>query len=752
MKNDFKIYVQVYVDIQKAELNKPFTYGVPGDMANSLFPGCAVKAPFGNRTILGYVTDISPFPPSLPKNVTIKPIIEVIPTNSLWDREMVELAGWIESYYGTNFVSALKVLVPGPVRVQKDGTLPGIKKIKKVLLKMENPEEKVKLKKRAPAQYKVLEFLKKNPGVIPLSELINATGAPYSSIQGLEKKGYVEVFQESPRLKYFHPYRAGSQTHLKLTADQHKVYEGLLELLETEKMNIALLHGITGSGKTEIYLQLIDQALKSGKEALVLVPEISLTPQAIQRFKSRFSEEIAVLHSRMTPTERRQMWWNIKNKKVRVVLGARSAVFAPLENIGIIVVDEEHESSYKQESEPRYHARQVAIKRAITHDALVILGSATPSLDAYYRVRQGVYHLFELPRRVGQSKLPDIIPVDLKKDYKSKDHGILGETLKTEMSRIIAKGEQAILFLNRRGFSSFLLCLECGNVIKCPYCDVTLTYHKIGRALKCHHCDYQRPAPDICPFCRGIKIVTPSHGIQKVEEEIDQLFPGIKKIRMDRDTTKGRDAHRFLLEKFARREASVLIGTQMIAKGLDFPGVTLVGVILADISLNMPDFHSLENTYQLLTQVAGRAGRREAPGKVIIQTYNPGTPVIKAVQLQNYEDFFNWELSNREKLNYPPFSHLINIILTGEINERVRDYALLLADVLSNRNLRKNFISVLGPAPCPLSRVKSRYRWHLMLKCRKIPRAVAIVRAVVKKFSVPSGVTFSMDVDPISIM
>jgi primosomal protein N' (replication factor Y) len=748
----YSAYAQVYPDIQTARLNKPFTYGVPPDLSKSIYIGGMVKVPFNNRVVLGYVSDLSPFPPSMPGNVTIKAVEEAVEGASLWDREMLGLARWMEEYYACSFLSALKVLVPAPVRPDSSGKT-AVSRVRKVLLQKDPADENALPSRLTPPQERLLRELGRGQGARAAPELLKRAGVSDAVLKALEKKGYLKIFFDAPDSKYFHNYPVAATGTLALTQDQQEVMGSLLHLSGQGKAAVALLHGITGSGKTEIYLQMVEKIIQEGREALVLVPEISLTPQAIQRFRDRFAESIAVLHSRLTDGERRQMWWKIKNKEVRVVLGARSAVFAPLENIGIIVVDEEHESSYKQESDPRYHARQVAVKRAMHHNALVILGSATPSLEVFHWAEKGQYQYLSLPRRIGASVLPEIEVVDLKKDLPAdRSRAIIGETLKGELKLVLAQDQQAILFMNRRGFSAFILCRECGNVIRCPYCDITLKFHKAEKAIKCHYCDYRREAPDVCPICRGVKIEPVSAGIQRVEEELLQLFPDISHIRMDRDTTSGRDAHYQLLSRFARKEASVLIGTQMVAKGLDFPGVTLVGVILADVSLYLPDFRSLERTYQVLTQVAGRAGRRDRVGKVIIQTFNPDSPVIQSVMKQDYREFFQWESGNRQKLNYPPFAHLINLLFTGDSDDRVREYALSLADGLRSRKLKSHFIAVLGPAPCVLSRIKSRYRWHVTLKGKKVKQMAAVVKAVAERLPPPAGVAFSVDVDPLSML
>lgn len=750
-EKEYELYAQVLVDVHSRKLDKPFTYGVDENQAHKIYVGAIVTVPLRRRSVRGYVVDLNEFPPSLPKGVVIKSVESVADADSLWDNEMIDLARWMEHYYGCTFLDALKVMIPAPVRAEKDGGIPPEPRVKMVVFK-NAPDDREKFERRAPGQAMALKYLMKRKKPVTFSSAVKESEMSHSTFRALEKKGYVEIFEGSPSFRYFHEFPAGTTGAFNLTDDQKKAYNTLIEKYRSPGVKVALLHGITGSGKTEVYLHLIEKALGDGKEAIVLVPEISLTPQAIDRFCGRFGEEIAVLHSRLTGVQRRQMWWKIRHKEVRVVLGARSAVFAPLENIGIIVVDEEHDGSYKQEREPRYNARQVAIKRAMHHKALVILGSATPSMESYYYAMEDKYTFLDLPRRIGESVLPEIEIVNLKNDFEEKRGRIIGDTLTGEMLEVLSRGEQVMLFMNRRGFSAFLLCYECGNVIRCPYCDITLTYHKTGHTIKCHYCDYHRPAPSVCPFCGGHKLSTPALGIQKVEEELREYFPGITYIRMDRDTTRGRDSHHRILSSFAGRKAQILIGTQMIAKGHDFPGVTLVGVVLADVSLYLPDFRSLERTYQVLTQVAGRAGRREARGKVIIQTYNPDTPVIKAVARQDFKEFYNWESANRRVLNYPPFSHVINLLFTGKNESKLREYAIIFSDLLRNKKFKDLFIAILGPAPCPLSRIKSKYRWHVTLKGNRVVKMVAVIKAISRKFSTPSDIRFFIDVDPTSLM
>ncbi|MCE1247635.1 MAG: primosomal protein N' [Firmicutes bacterium] len=755
MQNEFSLYAQVLVDIHARALDKPFTYGIKQEHAGKIAVGSAVKVNFNNRLIMGFVIDISDKPPVFyGKQFEIKPIEEVAAPDSLWDKEMLDLAGWMQKYYGCSFLDALKVLIPAPVRIKKDGSMPEDPKVKMAVFVAEPEESWDKFEKRSPSQAAGLKFLQEQKTPVKLADAVKQTGLSHTGFSSLAKKNLIEIYEGSPSFQYFHRFPAQVSGEFELTDDQQKVLDDMLGKIHSGKPGVAMLYGVTGSGKTEIYLRIIKQILEEGREAIALIPEISLTPQAIERFRSRFGEEIAILHSRLTGTERRLMWWKIRRKEVRVVLGARSAVFAPLENIGVIVVDEEHDESYKQERDPRYNARQVAVKRAMQHNSLVILGSATPSLESFHYAKQKKYDMYRLPARVGESNLPSIELINLKEDFSNKEKrfGLIGDTLKQEIQDTLNKDEQVILFINRRGYSAFIMCRECGNVLRCPYCDITLTYHKSDGLMKCHYCQYERPAPSICPICQGVKLIMPSLGIQEVEDELAEFFPGVPFIRMDKDTTGEKDAHTKIIREFADGKAKILLGTQMIAKGHDFPGVTLVGVILADVSLYLPDFRSLERTYHVLTQVAGRAGRRNTPGKVIIQTYNPKTPVLQAVARQNYEDFFKWEIDNREALNYPPYARIVNILLTGSNQEAIREYSVNFSDLLRKKQFRSVFIAVLGPAPCPLSRIKNRYRWHITIKTHNVPKTVAVVKAVLARYPNPTDTGFFMDIDPVSLM
>ena len=519
---------------------------------------------------------------------------------------------------------------------------------------------------------------------------------------------------------------------LPLTDVQTQAIEPILAAVSRGERKTFLLHGVTGSGKTEIYLQSIAAVLKHGKEAIVLVPEISLTPQMVKRFKQRFGGQVAVLHSGLSAGEKFDEWLKIHRKQVKVAVGARSAVFAPFENLGMIIIDEEHESSYKQEESPRYHAREVAAWRSAYHQCPLVLGSATPSLESYARSIKKVYHLCELGERVHSQTLPTVEMVDMREELRAGNRSIFSKTLIESLKETIAKGEQCVLLLNRRGYSTFIICRDCGYVAECPHCDISLTYHKFKRRLKCHYCGFEKSADKICPECQSEHIRFFGTGTQKVEEELGKFIPEARVIRMDVDTTSRKGSHEKLLSAFAGKQADILLGTQMIAKGLDFPDVTLVGVITADTMLNLPDFRSAERTFQLLTQVAGRAGRHERPGKVIIQTYTPEHYSIQYASKHNYHAFFNREMSIRKRQAYPPYVYLTAITISHRDLMKTIAVSEQIATFLKN-NLSQQAV-VLGPAACVIPRIKDRYRYQCMVKYKNEPKLLETLQHILANY------------------
>jgi primosomal protein N' (replication factor Y) len=576
-------------------------------------------------------------------------------------------------------------------------------------------------KKKSPAQSKCLELLLENEGQLSHRELTAEHRISASSLKGLEKRGLIES-SEVERIRESDWGLDVPETQpSSLTEDQQEIQQKIKTAMDQGGYSPFLIHGVTGSGKTQVYIEAIREVLKRGKQALILVPEISLTPQIISRFKANFAEKVGCLHSGMSAGERFDTWRRVGNGDLPVVVGARSAVFSPLENLGLIVVDEEHVSSYKQDDPaPRYNARDVAVMRAKLNKTVVIMGSATPSLESYHNAQQGKYVLCELKERVKKQKLPSVDIVDLAQERKNKNFSFLSSDLSSLLKDRMARKEQALLFLNRRGFSSFVKCQDCGHIEKCPRCDITLTFHRTDFSLRCHYCGHQKKAPDLCPGCCGHRFMYKGAGTQKIEEEVKKSFPDVLMERMDLDTTTRKGAHRRLLSDFGRKKFGVLLGTQMITRGLDFPDVTLVGVISADLGLDLPDFRSKERTFQLLAQVAGRAGRRK-------------------------------------DLGYPPFNHLILMVFSGRNLKQVTARALSFSALLKRKagKGRQGRLEILGPAPAPISKVKNQHRWQLLIKTKKVSGVGGLIKELLrdkKSAKKKEAVRISVNVDPMDML
>ncbi len=615
----------------------------------------------------------------------------------------------------------------------------------------------------------MLEYLQKHPEPIKLTELLSRLHITAAAVKGLAERGWVrleevEVQRDPYASRTFRP-----TSPLPLTPEQQKVFDCIKDAVLSGEQRVFLLNGVTGSGKTEVYLQSIQTCLDQGREAIVLVPEISLTPQMVERFKGRFGNRVAVLHSRLSHGERYDEWRKIVRREVSVVIGARSAVFAPFTKIGLIIIDEEHESTYKQEESPKYHARDVAIARASEHGAAVVLGSATPSLESMYRTgREAVlsatpdrpaFELLTMTSRVEGRPLPRVHIVDMREELKNGNRSMFSRALYKAIEERLHKKEQTVLLLNRRGYATFVMCRTCGYVANCPHCDISLTYHQSSRAIRCHYCGYAERELTACPDCGSEHIRHFGTGTQRVEEELSKLFPGIRVIRMDVDTTTEKGSHEKWLTIFKNRQADLLLGTQMVAKGLDFPHVTLVGALAADSVLNLPDFRAAERTFQLLTQVAGRAGRHELPGEVFVQTYTPEHYSILSASKHDYQGFMLKEMLMRKQHNYPPFHRLVLITLSHEqVQLLIRSgeaVAARLKELASQMQAEGTELEVLGPVASPISRIKDRYRFQCMIKYRGemdiaglVQQAVAVLDDAVKQ----RKLTVSVDVDPQILM
>ncbi|MFC6651386.1 primosomal protein N' [Paenibacillus rhizoplanae] len=626
---------------------------------------------------------------------------------------------------------------------------------------------------RSARQKEVLSYLIDMEALLPmpLKDILAILQVTAGTVKTLADKGYIEISEIEV---YRDPYRGRDfkpSTPLPLTAEQEVVYKRIVATVEQQAHEVFLLHGVTGSGKTEIYLQSIQRCIEQGRQAVVLVPEIALTPQMVERFKGRFGSGVAVMHSRLSVGERYDEWRKIREGKAMVAVGARSAIFAPFANLGLIIMDEEHEGSYKQEENPKYHARDVAVRRAEQGGAVVILGSATPSLESYHASRsQSDIHfspiLLEMPSRALGNELPKVAVVDMREELKEGNRSMFSRSLHAALVSRLERGEQTVLLLNRRGFSTFVMCRSCGYVAGCPECDISLTYHSRSDNLRCHYCGHAEPAPKLCPECGSEHIRFFGTGTQRVEEELGKLFPGIRVIRMDVDTTTEKGSHEKLLNQFRDKKADVLLGTQMVAKGLDFPDVTLVGVITADSALNLPDFRAAEKTFQLLTQVAGRAGRHQLPGEVVVQSYTPEHYSIIHASGHDYRSFVRDELKHRKELHYPPYCRLILVTLSHEqlplLLKLAENYALSIQGKArqlrwygSLDKLSSDALDLLGPVASPLPRLKGRYRFQCILKWRGAIDAIGLARQVAEELEDSvrdKGLQISIDVDPQMLM
>ncbi|MDW7673740.1 MAG: primosomal protein N', partial [Bacillota bacterium] len=599
-------YAEVIVDINHHQVDKSFDYQVPIEFYQQVMVGKRVLVPFNNRKLVGFIVGL--------KNesdiLQAKAIIEILDDIPVVPADLIELSKWIPSQYFCQQIQILKSFLPGKVKRFKKNTE------KHVALVMNSAEGQLS-KNRAPVQYAIINFLKEHAEPVSLTAIKSALGEVSASLRALEAKGLIVISEEIADKNPYALKKFEQRNFLTLTNEQESTLTEIIGAIDRKNFASFLLHGVTGSGKTEIYMQAIAKIISHHKEAIVLVPEISLTPQTVTRFKERFGGQVAVFHSRLTEGEKMDQWWKIITGQVKVVIGARSAVFAPFNNLGLIVIDEEHENTYKQEETPKYNARDVAVKRAQLTNSIVICGSATPALESYHNALLGEPQLLKLTSRPTGNQLPAVKVVDLREELRQGNRSIFSRVLHQSILDKIAKREQVILFLNRRGHSTFVSCRQCGYVAKCPNCSVSLTMHADINLLKCHYCDYSIGNHQKCPSCNSEHIRHFGIGTQKVEDEVKRIFPHARVLRMDVDTTKKKGSHEKILTLFQQGRADILIGTQMIAKGLDFPRVSLVGILAADLSLNMPDFRACERTFQLLAQVAGRAGRATIPGKVI---------------------------------------------------------------------------------------------------------------------------------------
>lgn len=738
----------LYADIAlNAPIKKTYEYKIPQEMADSVKIGSLVKVPVRSRTLAGCVLDISAektFSSPKPVSRILTPDFQIPP-------DLIELARWISEYY---FCSIGEALACVSFIGFNDCRRKELKAARLTDVRM--LEDPVLLNSLPKRQQDVMEyFITRRIPQERVTDLQDKLGVSYSVIQGLEKKGIVEIIDET--IMRQDEYGMSDATdHLDLNHHQARAFDTIKGSILQRCYKTFLLYGITGSGKTEVYLQALRDVMAQGRQGIVLVPEIALTPQTVERFRSRFGRRIGVYHSQLSLGQKYDMWRAIRAGSIQCLVGARSAVFAPFPNLGLIVVDEEHETTYKQSDSPRYHARDVAIMRASRRGAVVILGSATPSLESYYNTKKGKFTLLTLPERIRKISLPKVHLVDMTTEMvERKESGIFSRVMKKGIEKRLEAGDQVILFLNRRGFANFMMCPSCNKVIKCDHCDVTMTYHKVGNRLVCHWCgEVKKPPPEECPYCGKTGLMKLGMGTQRLDEEIAAAFPEAESLRLDSDSMGSRTAFLEKWKKITSGEVDILFGTQILAKGFDLAPVTLVGVISADNSLFLPDFRSSERTFSLLTQVAGRAGRGDRPGEVIIQTYLPKHYSIVDALSQDYSVFAERELANRRALRFPPYYQLASILLTGKKAKTVRERAKRLAGILRMQRDRLRVgrrFWVLGPAPSPISKLDDQYRFRLILRAEKKSDMRAVIKSGLEKFEsmkLKGAVRITVDIDP----
>lgn len=741
-------YVDLIVDLPVENVDKSFTYHVPEELKSEVELGKKVVVSFRRQKIEGYVIEERE-----EVDFDTKPIIDLASPYVFFDQELLELAKWMARYYQCYLISAIKAIVPSGKNQVKTKRVVNLNQSA-----AETKKTVSRLESKAPKQTEVLNYLLANPEEkLTTTELAERANTSPGTIRRLKEKDLVSYSREEVKRIPYGEHNFSATAPFELTADQTAVFAQLKAALTEKEAETILLKGVTGSGKTEIYLQAIRKVIAGGGAAIVLIPEISLTPQTINRFKSRFGDQVAVLHSQLSAGERFDEWRRIKEGAAQIVVGARSAIFAPVKNLELIVIDEEHETTYKQENHPKYHAREAAIKRANAHQAVTLLGTATPSLESYYRTQQGDYKLLTLPDRIDDRPLPEVEIIDMREELKAGNRTMVSRQLKTELEKRLEAGEQSIIFLNRRGFSTFVQCRECGYVMECEHCDISLTYHEREQILKCHYCNYTTKVPDVCPDCGSKYIKHFGIGTQQVEEVLSEIFPTAEVVRMDRDTTTRKGSYRKILSRFKQGEIDILVGTQMVAKGHDYPNVTLVGVITADTALNLPDFRASERTFQLLAQVAGRTGRGDKGGEVVIQTYTPQHYSIQYAKEHDYQGFYNHEIVFREKSGYPPVGHLINLIVSDPEEEKTIQVAQKLGTIISSKldTLTNKEVELMGPVPASLAKLQGEYRWQLLLKGRDLSQLREVMQEARKELEAANNfksVKIDIDVDPLRVL
>lgn len=715
----------VLVELSNRNIDKMFEYNVPKELEDKIKIGIRVSVPFGKMTLEGFVLEINDFKST---DKELREVIDIVDLDIVLNDELLELGKMIQTKTLATLISCHQVMLPKALKAKK-GSLINIKY--DTFYKLSDNYEDFKLTSK---QEEIVNCVK-NSGEALRKSLVDISA---SSLKTLINKGVLlEVKREHYRVNYVRE----KFDIKKLTAEQENVVNEVVN----NPANIYLLHGVTGSGKTEVYMEIIDYYLKLGKTSIVLVPEISLTPQMVSRFQKRFGDKIAAIHSALSDGEKYDEWRRICREEASIVIGARSAIFAPLNNIGVIIIDEEHSDSYKQsDPSPRYNAKEVAILRGKYHNCSVVFGSATPSLEVMARAKKGVYKLLTLDKRVNGRNLPEVKIVNMNEEIK-QSRGHFSNLLRESINNCLERKEQVILFLNRRGYSSFVSCKNCGYTFKCPNCDITLTYHKSSNTLRCHYCGYGEKVYSECPSCKESSLSNLGTGTQKIEEELGELFPNSRVLRMDYDTTSRKGKHEEMIQAFKNQEYDILLGTQMVAKGLDFSNVTLVGVINADTALNLPDFRSSENTFSLLSQVAGRSGRSEKEGFVVIQTYNPDHYAIEFTRRHDYLSFYEEEMKIRKQLKYPPYYYLCNIRISGKDSQFILNEALKI-----KRSLERNLFDtiILGPSTSSIFKMNNIFRYNIILKYKQDKELYEILKKIIEHYKTNQKIKIDVDFNP----
>lgn len=751
------MYANVIVDISHEKLDKTFQYSIPDELLCDIRPGVCVDIPFGSRTITGYVIEVTDKPEYDPART--KPLIGIKADSVAVEAKLIALAAWIRRNYGSTMNQALKTVIPVKKQAKEQVSRSIALKIDKVKARAQLALCEAKKQKAKARLFRAL--IDADDGTsLEYSFVTGKLSVSAATIRALEQSGFIEVITQTG---YRNPVEHMSvDTYDEvLNAAQQSVVDAIEGDIAAGLRNTYLIKGVTGSGKTEVYMELIAHCIQSARQAIVLIPEIALTYQTVMRFFARFGNRVSIINSRLSNGERYDQFERAKNGDIDIMIGPRSALFTPFSNLGLIIIDEEHENSYKSESVPRYHAREVAIEYARMSDAIVVLGSATPSVDSYYKAKTGVYRLLELDKRVDDRPLPKCEVVDLRQELREGNRSILSTRLQELMEERLLNGQQTMLFLNRRGKSAFMSCRACGFVVKCPHCDVSLSEHS-GGVMVCHYCGYRQPVPKVCPSCGSKYISGFKAGTQKIEAMVAKRFPQARILRMDYDTTRAKDAYEKILQAFSNHEADILIGTQMIVKGHDFSNVTLVGVLAADMSLHVNDFHAAERTFALLTQAAGRAGRGKLPGNVVIQTYDPDHYAIQTAKEQDYEAFYDKEIEYRRLMNYPPVWNMLLVHVTspdesecGSMAQRVYDIA---AQMISHTDENqspddRHRIQLIGPADATIAKVNDIYRKVIYMKTSDYAALISIkdgIEQAVKADTAMKNANISFDFNPMS--